>query len=42
VGITFLFVANALIAKPVHAWAGLLLIAAALPLYFFFKSRSGS
>ncbi len=42
VAITFLFVANALIAKPVHAWAGLILIAAALPLYFFFRPRSGS
>jgi APA family basic amino acid/polyamine antiporter len=42
VAITFLFVTNALIAKPVHAWAGLILIAIALPFYFFFKSRSGS
>jgi len=39
--ITFLFVANALIAKPLHAWAGLILMAASLPIYFYFKRRSG-
>ena len=38
--ITFLFVVNALIAKPLHAWAGLILMAASLPLYFTFKRRS--
>ena len=39
--ITFLFVVNALIAKPLHAWAGLILMAASLPIYFYFKRRSG-
>ncbi|MFA9452931.1 MAG: APC family permease, partial [Candidatus Aminicenantaceae bacterium] len=38
--ITFLFVVNALIAKPLHAWAGLILMAASLPLYFTFKRRA--
>jgi APA family basic amino acid/polyamine antiporter len=38
--ITFLFVANALIAKPLHAWAGLILMAASLPIYFTFKRRA--
>lgn len=37
--ITFLFVLNALIEKPVHAWAGLILIIVALPIYFGFKRR---
>jgi APA family basic amino acid/polyamine antiporter len=37
--ITFLFVLNALIEKPIHAWAGLILIAVALPIYFAFKRR---
>jgi APA family basic amino acid/polyamine antiporter len=38
--ITSLFVANALIAKPLHAWAGLILILAALPVYAGFRRRS--
>ncbi len=38
--ITFLFVVNALIAKPLHAWAGLILMAASLPIYFYFKRRT--
>jgi len=38
--ITFGFVINALIAKPVHAWAGLILMVVALPIYFTFKRRS--
>ncbi len=38
--ITFGFVINALIAKPVHAWAGLILMVVALPIYFSFKRRS--
>lgn len=40
--ITFLFVANALIAKPLHAWAGLILILAALPIYAGFRRRARS
>ena len=38
--ITFLFVVNALIAKPLHAGAGLILMAASLPIYFYFKRRT--
>ncbi len=38
--ITFGFVINALIEKPVHAWAGLILMVIALPIYFYFKHRS--
>ncbi len=37
--ITILFVVNALIEKPVHAWAGLVLILIALPIYFYFKTK---
>jgi APA family basic amino acid/polyamine antiporter len=37
--ITFLFVLNALIEKPVHAWAGLILIAVAIPIYVSFQRR---
>ncbi len=37
--ITFLFVLNALIAKPLHAWAGLILIFVSLPIYYYFKRR---
>jgi len=40
VTITFLFVLNSLIEKPLHAWAGLILMFAALPIYFYFKRRS--
>lgn len=32
ISITFLFVLNVLIAKPLHAWAGLFLILASLPI----------
>lgn len=37
--ITFLFVVNALVEKPRHAWAGLILMLIALPVYLFFKKR---
>jgi APA family basic amino acid/polyamine antiporter len=39
--ITFLFVLNSLVAKPLHAWAGLILMALALPVFFYFKRRRG-
>ncbi|MBN1271088.1 MAG: amino acid permease [Candidatus Aminicenantes bacterium] len=42
ISITFLFVANALIEKPKHAWAGLILMVAALPFYVFFKRKKSS
>lgn len=35
--ITFLFVLNSLIKKPLHAWAGLVLMVLALPVFFAFK-----
>lgn len=38
--ITFLFVVNALIEKPAHAWSGLMLIVLALPIYSYFKKRN--
>lgn len=37
--ITFLFVLNVLIAKPLHAWAGLILIFVSLPIYYYFKRK---
>lgn len=37
--ITFLFVLNSLIEKPLHAWAGLVLVILALPVFFTFKKR---
>ncbi len=37
--ITFLFVINVLIAKPLHAWAGLILIFVSLPIYYYFKRK---
>jgi len=37
ISITFLFVVNALIAKPVHAWAGLVFLLLAMPVYYYFK-----
>ncbi|MGB3862770.1 MAG: amino acid permease, partial [Candidatus Aminicenantaceae bacterium] len=37
--ITFLFVLNSLIEKPLHAWAGLVLMILALPVFFTFKKR---
>jgi len=40
VTITLLFVLNSLIEKPLHAWAGLILMFAAFPIYFYFKRRS--
>ncbi len=39
IGITFLFVLNVLIAKPLHAWAGLILIFVSLPIYYYFKRK---
>jgi APA family basic amino acid/polyamine antiporter len=42
ISITFLFVANSLIAKPLHAWAGLSLILVALPIYAAFRRRARS
>ena len=39
ISITFLFVLNSLIEKPLHAWAGLILMALALPVFFTFKKR---
>ena len=38
--ITFGFVIITLIEKPVHAWAGLILMVVALPIYFTFKRRA--
>jgi APA family basic amino acid/polyamine antiporter len=38
--ITFAFVINSLIEKPLHAWAGLILMAAALPIFFYFKRKN--
>ena len=37
--ITFLFVLNALIVKPLHAGAGLILIFVSLPIYYYFKRK---
>jgi len=37
--VTFLFVLNSLIKKPLHAWAGLILMALALPMFFYFKKK---
>lgn len=37
ISITFLFVLNALLAKPVHAWAGLVFLLLALPVFYYFK-----
>jgi APA family basic amino acid/polyamine antiporter len=39
IAITFLFVLNSLIEKPLHAWAGLILMALALPVFFTFKRK---
>lgn len=39
ISITFLFVLNSLIEKPLHAWAGLILMALALPVFFAFKKH---
>ncbi len=39
ISITFLFVLNSLIEKPLHAWAGLILMVLALPVFFTFKKR---
>jgi len=37
--ITLLFVLNSLIEKPTHAWAGLLLMVLALPVFLYFKKK---
>ena len=42
VAITFLFVLNSLIEKPLHAWAGLILMSVSLPLYYYFKKKQKS
>lgn len=39
ISITFLFVLNSLISKPLHAWAGLILMALAFPVFSTFKKR---
>lgn len=39
VSITFLFVINTLLTKPVHAYAGLIFILIAFPVFYFFKKR---
>jgi APA family basic amino acid/polyamine antiporter len=39
ISITFLFVLNSLVERPLHAWAGLILMALALPVFFTFKMR---
>ncbi len=38
ISITFLFVINSLVEKPLHAWSGLVLMLMALPVYFYFKT----
>lgn len=42
ISITFLFVVNTLLTKPVHAYAGLVFLLIALPVFCFFKRRRGS
>ena len=37
--ITFLFVINSLIEKPKHAWAGLIFLLIALPIFYYFKKH---
>ncbi|HUU52114.1 MAG TPA: amino acid permease [Candidatus Heimdallarchaeota archaeon] len=39
ISITFLFVLNSLLERPLHAWAGLILMALALPVFFTFKKQ---
>jgi basic amino acid/polyamine antiporter, APA family len=39
ISITFLFVVNTLLRKPVHAYAGLIFLLIALPVFYFFKKR---
>jgi APA family basic amino acid/polyamine antiporter len=39
ISITFLFVINSLVEKPLHAWSGLVLMLIALPIYFYFKTK---
>ncbi len=38
--ITGLFVVNTLIEKPLHAWAGLILLGIGIPVYYYFKKSS--
>ena len=40
ISISLLFVVNTLIEKPVHAWAGLIFMAAGTLVYYFFKKSS--
>lgn len=42
ISITFLFVINTLLNKPVHAYAGLIFLLIALPVFYLFKKRRGS
>ena len=42
VGAAAWFVVNTLIEKPLQAWAGLAFLALGVPVYFFWKRRSGS
>ena len=39
ISITFLFVINSLVEKPLHAFAGVVLMIIALPIYFYFKTK---
>lgn len=39
ISITFLFVLNSLLERPLHAWAGLILMVLALPVFFTFKKQ---
>ena len=42
ISITFLFVINTLLTKPVHAYAGLIFLLIALPVFYFFRKRRES
>ena len=42
ISITFLFVLNTLLKKPVHAYAGLIFLLIALPVFYFFKKQRDS
>jgi APA family basic amino acid/polyamine antiporter len=41
ISITFFFVLNSLLEKPLHAWGGLTLLILALPVFYTFKKRRG-
>jgi Ca2+/Na+ antiporter len=40
ISITFLFVINTLIEKPLHAWAGLIFMIIGSVVFYFFKRRA--